>query len=139
VSAVGIRDEYVDTQDVSLNVSTEDFTFTQLTNVRLNREHDVTTHYLTNDTVERIVNLEIPSIEGDIVLTVPEIAFWKGMQLKDSQGLLLQRNWTLNYTSQNNATAFSILRNGKVVQFYIIDSGLGALTHHFLIEGDGVT
>ena len=139
MSAVGVRNEYVDTQDVSLTVSDENLIFTQLTNVRLNREHDITTHYLTDDTVERIANLEIPFIEGDLVLTVPEIAFWKSMQFKDSQGLLPQRDWTLAYLSQNNAGSTSTLNDGKVVQFYIIDTGLGALTHHFIIEGVRVT
>jgi len=75
MSAVGSRANYVDTQDVSLTVSTEDFTFTQVTNVRINREHNVTTHYLTDDTVERIANLEIPLIEGDVILTPPQTIF----------------------------------------------------------------
>ena len=68
MSAVGIRADYVDTQNISLQVGTENLIFTQITNLKINRERNVTTHYLTDDTVERVSNLEIPSIEGDVVL-----------------------------------------------------------------------
>ncbi len=139
MSAVGVRTNYVDTQDVSLLVSTENLIFTQVTNVRINRERDVTTHYLTDDTVERISNLEIPSIEGDVVLTVPQIAQWNVYLVSDSQGLLPTRNWTLTFTDQSNTSASSTLDSGKLTQFYAIDSGLGAATHHFIIEGIGVS
>lgn len=139
MSAVGIRCNYVDTQDVSLQVSSENLIFTQLTNAKINRERDVTTHYLTDDTVERISNLEIPSIEGDVVLTVPQIAQWNVYLVSDSQGLLPTRDWTLTFTDQSNTSASYTLTSGKLTQFYAIDSGLGAATHRFIIEGIGVT
>ncbi len=139
MSAVGVRDNYVDTQDVSLQVSSENLIFTQVTNVRINRERNVTTHYLTNDTVERISNLEIPSIEGDVVLTVPQIAQWNVYLVSDSQGLLPTRAWTLIFTDQTNNSVNYILNSAKLTQFYAIDSGLGAVTHHFIIEGISVT
>ena len=139
MSAVGVRDNYVDTQDVSLQVSSENLKFTQVTNVRINRERDVTTHYLTDDTVERISNLEIPSVEGDVVLTVPQIAQWNVYLVSDSQGLLPTRAWTLTFTDQTNGSVNYILNSAKLTQFYAIDSGLGAATHHFIIEGISVT
>lgn len=139
MSAVGIRINYVDTQDVSLQVSSENLIFTQVTNVRINRERDVTTHYLTDDTVERISNLEIPSIEGDVVLTIPQIAQWNVYLVSDSQGLLPTRDWTLTFTDQSNSSASYILISAKLTQFYAIDTGLGALTHHFIIEGISVS
>ena len=138
MSAVGVRDNYVDTQDVSLQVSSENLIFRQVTNVRINRERDVTTHYLTDDTVERISNLEIPSIEGDVVLTVPQIAQWNVYLVSDSQGLLPTRAWTLTFTDQTNDSVNYILNSAKLTQFYAIDSGLGASTHHFIIEGISV-
>ena len=139
MSAVGLRINYVDTQDVSLQVSSENLLFTQVTNVRINRERDVTTHYLTDDTVERISNLEIPSIEGDVVLTVPQIAQWNVYLVSDTKGLLPTRDWTLTFTDQNNTSASYTLDSGKLTQFYAIDSGVGALTHHFIIEGISVS
>ena len=139
MSAVGNRANYVDTQDVSLTVSVEGFTFTQVTNVRINREHNVTTHYLTDDTVERIANLEIPLIEGDVILTPPQTIFWNLLLETDSQGLLIVRNWTLTFTDQSGSEANYTLTSGKITQFYAIDSGLGASTHHFVIEGTGVS
>ena len=146
MSAVGSRINYVDTQDVSLEVGTENQIFTQVTNVRINREHNVTTHYLTDDTVERIANLEIPSIEGDVVLTTPQITIWNTLltttvHVEDVTvgGLLPVRDWTLTFTDQDNNPASYVLTSGKVTQFYAIDSGLGAATHHFVIEGISVT
>jgi len=138
MSAVGIRADYVDTQDISLQVSVENFIFTQVTNVKINRERDVTTHYLTDDTVERVSNLEIPSIEGDVVLTVPEITFWNLLLETDSQGLLTVRDWTLKFTSQSGASDSYTLQSAKVTQFYATDPGLGIATHHFIIEGVSV-
>jgi len=137
--SVGARINYVDTQDVSLNVSGENLTFTQVTNVKINRERDVKTHYLTDDTVERISNLEIPSIEGDVVLTVPQIPDWNVYLTVDSQGLLPTRDWTIKFTDQTGTSATYVLNSAKVTQFYADDSGLGAATHHFVIEGVSVT
>ncbi len=138
MSAVGIRADYVDTQDISLQVGTENLIFTQITNVKINRERDVTTHYLTDDTVERVSNLEIPSIEGDVVLTIPQITQWNVYLISDSRGLLPTRDWTLKFTSQSGASDSYILQSAKVTQFYATDSGLGAATHHFIIEGVSV-
>jgi len=139
MSAVGIRVDYVDTQDVSLQVDTENLIFTQITNVKINRERDVTTHYLTDDTVERVSNLEIPSIEGDVVLTIPQIAQWNVYLTPDSQGLLPTRGWELKYTSQDGESDGYVLNSAKVTQFFATDAGLGAATHHFEIEGVSVT
>ena len=135
--SVGSRSDYVDTQDVSLTIDSN--IFTQLTNVRLNREHNVTTHYLTDDTVERIVNLEIPLIEGDVILTPPQISIWNTFLSVDSQGLLPTNDCTLTFTAQSNSSASFVLEDGKVTQFYAIDSGLGSSTHHFVIEGTSVS
>lgn len=138
MSAVGIRADYVDTQDISLQVGTENLIFTQITNLKINRERDVTTHYLTDDTVERVANLEIPSIEGDVVLTVPQITQWNVYLTTDSQGLLPTRDWTLKFTSQSGESNSYTLQSAKVTQFYATDSGLGVATHHFIIEGVSV-
>jgi len=137
--SVGARINYVDTQDISLEVSTENLIFTQVTNVKINIEHDVKTHYLTDDTVERVSNLEIPSIEGDVVLTVPEIPDWNLYLKVDSQGLLPTRNWTIKFTDQTGTSATYVLNSGKLTQFFADDSGLGSATHHFVIEGVSVT
>lgn len=137
MSSVGSRANYVDTQDVSLTVSGS--TFTQITNVRINREHNVTTHYLTDDTVERIANLEIPLIEGDVVLTTPQITLWNTLLATDSKGLLNTEDWTLTFKDQSGKSKSYTLKSGKVTQFYAIDSGLGASTHHFVIDGISVT
>jgi len=138
MSAVGIRVDYVDTQDISLQVGTENLIFTQITNLKINRERDVTTHYLTDDTVERVSNLEIPSIEGDVVLTIPQITQWNVYLSPDSQGLLPTRDWTLKFTSQSGASDSYTLQSAKVTQFYATDPGLGVATHHFIIEGVSV-
>ena len=147
--AVGNRDDYVDTQDVSLIVTVieieneipknVDKIFTQLMNVKINRTFDFTTHYLTNDTVERIAGLEIPSIEGDIVLTQIQLDLWNSFFEVDSQGLLPKHLWKATFTDQNNLTGNFTLINGKVLQFYTIDSGIGSSTHHFVIEGEKMT
>ena len=44
MSAVGIRADYVDTQDISLQVGTENLIFTQIKIRKINRERNVTTH-----------------------------------------------------------------------------------------------
>ena len=138
--SVGSRINYVDTQNVSLNVSDENLTFTQVTNVKINRERNVDTNYLTNDTVERVSNLEMPSIEGDVVLTVPQIPQWNVYLTPTvDSGVLPTREWTIKFTDQTGTSATYVLNSAKVTQFYAIDSGLGAATHRFVIEGVSVT
>jgi len=138
--SVGVRINYVDTQNVSLNVSIENLLFTQVTNLKINRERNVDTNYLTNDTVERVSNLEIPSIEGDVVLTVPEITVWNVYLTPTVEsGVLPTRDWTIKFTDQTGTSATYVLNSAKVTQFYAIDSGLGAATHRFVIEGISIT
>jgi len=138
--SVGSRINYVDTQDISLEVSTENLIFTQVTNVKINRERNVDTNYLTNDTVERVSNLEIPSIEGDVVLTTLQIPQWNVYLTPTvDSGVLPTRDWTIKLTDQTGTSASYVLNSAKVTQFYVDDSGLGSATHHFVIEGVSVT
>ena len=74
MSATGIISDTVDTQDVTLTNVTDGIEYSQLRNVIVDIDRNVTKHQLTNDTIDNMYSLLMNSIQGNILLTTPEIA-----------------------------------------------------------------
>ena len=127
----------VDTQDATLQNTTNSETFTQLTNLFFDISSNLTRHQLTDDTIDNLWDLRVNAIEGDMILTVPEITKWVGYTLH-SNGKPPIKVWVLTYTPVAGS-ADTLTFNGQVSTFRPSDSGSNVLTYHFRIEGTDVT
>lgn len=124
--------ERVDTQDVSLINVTDSLTFKQLLNVFPDISASLTRHQLTDDTIENLWDLRVTFIEGDIVLTTPEITTWVAFTLQTNNKPPV-KTWRLSYKPISGATV-TVDISGQVSVFRLIDTGRGVALYHFRIE-----
>ena len=136
MSAVGVRDNYVDTQDVSLQNVTDSLIYTQLTDVNFTVDSTVEKNQLTNDTIDNVFSLRMISIEGNMIVTNPEWAALLALTV-DSGGIRPAKVWTVSWTDATGTTV-STAFNGQMQTLTPIDSGLGAVTLFFRLQSDEV-
>lgn len=74
MSFVGLISDTVDTQDVSIENVTDGLIYSQLRNVTVDIDRNVTKHQLTDDTIDNIYSLNMNSIQGNMLLTTLEIS-----------------------------------------------------------------
>ncbi len=136
MSNVGLQDNFVDTQDSILTNLTDNLTYTQLTDLVLDIDSNVTKHQLTDDTVDNVFSLYMNSLQGNMWVTNPEWAALLALTV-DVDGVRPSKVWTLSWTDQSNVivtTAF----NAQLKTLRPIDIGIGPLQLFFRLELDEV-
>ncbi len=128
----GVQANFVDTQDVSLTNISDGITYTQLENVRIAINHATSFHQLSDNTVDKNFSLADVTIEGDIIMTNPELALLKVLSTMVNAQLPI-RNYTVLFTDQSG-TLTSYNGDGFLAVFEPVDSGESALTWHFVLQ-----
>lgn len=133
---VGVPQNFVDTQDVSLENLSDSLTYTQLTDVNFTINSTVEKNQLTNDRIDNVFSLRMISIEGNMVLTRPEWAALLALTI-DVNGIRPAKIWKVNWTDATGTT-LSTAFNGQMQTLTPIDIGLGSVTLFFRIQSDEV-
>lgn len=133
---VGVPQNFVDTQDVSLENVDDGLTYTQLTDVNFTIDSTVEKNQLTNDRIDNVFSLRMISIEGNMVVTNPEWAALLALTI-DSGGIRPDKVWVVRWTDATGITV-STAFNGQLQTLTPIDSGLGSVTLFFKIQSDEV-
>ena len=136
MSSVGEPQNFVDTQDVSLENPNDMKIYQQLTDVNFTIDSTVEKNQLTNDTIDNVFSLRMISIEGNMVVTNPEWADLLALTL-DVNGIRPVKNWKVNWTDATGTTV-STEFNGQMQTLTPIDIGLGSVTLFFRIQSDEV-
>ena len=133
---VGVPQNFVDTQDVSLENLTDSLTYTQLTDVNFTVDSNLEKNQLTNDTIDNVFSLRMISIEGNMVVTNPEWAALLDLTI-DVAGIRPAKIWTVSFTDATGTTV-STAFNGQMQTLTPTDIGLGSVTLFFKIQSDEV-
>jgi len=131
---VGTQATFVDTQDSNLTNTTDSKTYTQLTDLMLDIDSNVTKHHLTDDTVDNVFDLYANFIQGNMWVTSGEWADLIALTV-DVGGVRPIKIWTLQWTDQSGNNINTSI-NGQIKTLRPIDSGIGAVQLFFRIEGD---
>jgi len=99
LSATGLISDTVDTQDVTLTNVTDGLKYSQLRNVIVDIDRNVTKHQLTNDTIDNVYSLIMNSIQGNILLTTPEIVGLVALAIS-----LDNKVWKVTYANANGVS-----------------------------------
>ncbi len=131
---VGTQATFIDTQDSNLTNTTDSKTYTQLTDLILDIDSNVTKHHLTDDTVDNVFDLRVISIQGNMWITTGE---WLDLTTLtvDVNGVRPIKIWTLQWVDQSNNSLNTSI-NGQLKTLRPIDSGIAAVQLFFRIEGD---
>lgn len=134
MAAVGLQDHFVDTQDSILTNVSDSLTYTQLTDLVLDIDSNVTKHQLTDDSIDNVFSLYMNSLQGNMWVTNPE---WEALLelTRDVDGVRPLKLWTLSWTDQSNivvTTGFS----AQLKTLRSIDIGIGSLQLFFRLELD---
>lgn len=136
MSAVGTKANFVDTQDVELRNVTDALIYRQVFNLYYDIDHAMDINYLRDSQVEKLFDLSNIAVEGDMLVTQPEIAALITLSTPVLDQLP-RRQWRVTVTDQsNNSTQFN-LSNAVLRSFRMVDPGAGLANWHFRIEGDG--
>jgi len=131
---VGTQSTFIDTQDSNLTNLTDSKTYTQLTDLMLDIDSNVTKHHLTDDTVDNVFDLYANGIQGNMWVTTGEWADLVTLTI-DVDGVRPIKIWTLQWGDQSGNTKDTSI-NGQLKTLRPIDSGIGAVQLFFRIEGD---
>jgi len=140
MSAVGVQDNFVDTQQSMLTNVTDSLTYTQLTDLMFDIDSNVTKHELTDDTIDNVFSLYMSGVQGNMWLTNPE---WDALVVltEDVAGVRPIKTWLLRWIDQSN-TVKTTTFNAQLKTLRPIDRGIGAVQLFFrleLREGVGVS
>jgi len=130
----GVLGEFVDTQKSILTNFTDSVTYTQLFNLTVDIDSNVTKHQLTDDTIDNVFSLSMNSIQGTMKLTTPELSVLVALTI-EANGVRPTKEWRLvptNYSGALITTTF----NAQLKTLRVIDSGIGALDLFFRLEAD---
>ena len=131
---VGIPENFVDTQDVSLTNLTDSNTYVQLTDVTFDIDSTVEKNQLTNDTVDNVFSLYMNFIQGNMVITTSEWADLVTLTA-DVNGIRPVKIWQVSWTDATGSTK-STSFNGQLQTLRPIDTGLGSVALFFKIQAD---
>jgi len=133
---VGVQDNFVDTQKITLTNLTDALTYIQITDFETNIDSNVTKHHLTDDTVDNVFDLYDNYIQGNMWATTPQWAALVTLTV-DVDGVRPSRIWQVSETDQSNSNVTTSI-NGQLKTLRKIDRGIGAVQLFFRIEGDEV-
>lgn len=133
---VGIPQNFVDTQDVSLTNVTDSLTYLQLTDVIPDITSTVTKHQLTDDTIDNVFSLRMNSIQGNMVLTTPQLAALVTLTV-DVAGVRPLRIWTVAFTGAGGLST-SLVFEAQLKELRPIDDGSDSVRMFFRLEATAV-
>lgn len=136
MSAVGVPANFVDTQDVSLTNVTDNFTYTQLTNVLFDIDSNIEKNQLTDDTIENVYSLRMNSIQGEMLVTTPQWAALVVLTV-DVAGVRPGKLWEVSWTDASGTNVTTTFF-GQIKTLRPIDSGIGFVSLFFRIEATEV-
>lgn len=131
---IGSPSNFVDTQDVSLTNVTDSLTYLQLTDVILDISSTVTKRQLTDDTIDNVFSLRLNSIQGNMVLTTPQLAALIVLTV-DVAGVRPVKVWSVAFTDSSGSTV-TLSFNGQLKDLRPIDDGSDAVRMFFRLEAD---
>ena len=134
---VGELQEFVNSQHVALTNATAAETYKQMYNTIVDITSEVTIHQLTNSTLDKLFDIRDFAIEGDIMVTQPEIPTFVALTLQ-TDNLPPVNSWNISFTDElgNTSTLDSSFRLATL-QYRIPDRG--DANHHIRLESiDGV-
>lgn len=128
---VGLISNTVDTQDVSLENVTDGLIYSQLRNVIVDIDRNVTKHQLTDDSIDNMYTLFMNSIQGNILLTTLEISGLVALAVS-----LATKTWKVEYTdADKNSRSISFVAQLKI--FRPEDTGdRGPVEFFFRLEAE---
>ena len=135
-SSVGVPQNFVDTQDVSLENVSDGLIYPQLTDVNFTVDSNIEKNQLTDDRIDNVFSLRMISIEGNMVVTNPEWTALLALTV-DVNGIRPVKIWQVSWTDATGTTV-STAFNGQMQTLQPIDSGLGSVTLFFRIQSDEV-
>lgn len=137
MSAAGERSEVINSSRVRLTNTTASEFYKQMYNTQLFINSDVTTHQLTNSTLENLFDLRQFAIEADIILTEPEIPTWVARTVQTNNNPPSE-NYDFDFTDKNsNTRTLSGSFQLSILNHIIPERGLG--NYHIRLEStDGV-
>jgi len=132
----GSPSNFVDTQDVSLTNVTDALTYLQLTDVIPEISSTVTKHQLTDDTIDNVFSLRLNSIQGNMVLTTPQLAALVVLTV-DVSGVRPSRVWSVVFTDRSGSST-SLVFSAQLKDLRLIDDGSDAVRMFFRLEATAV-
>lgn len=133
---VGVPANYVDTQDVSLTNVTDSLTYLQLTDVIPDITSTVTKHQLTDDTIDNVFSLRLMSIQGNMVLTTPQLAALVVLTV-DVAGVRPSKVWSVAFTD-SSGLSITMSFQAQLKELRPVDDGSDVVRMFFRLEGDEV-
>ena len=131
---VGVPENFVDTQDVSLENLSDSLTYTQLTDVNFSIDSNLEKNQRTDDQIDNVFSLRMISIEGNMVVTNPEWAALLALTV-DVNGIRPVKVWKVNWTDATGITV-STAFNGQLQTLTPVDIGLGTFTLFFRTQSN---
>lgn len=133
---VGIEDEFIDTQDVSLENVTDSLVYKQVEVASFHISRSIEKNQLTDDTIDNLASLRFISIIGRLTVTAPDINKLISLTGDGVFGLSPPvKDWKITYSS-SKATKRSITIKGQLFDFNMIDPGISDVQADFRLEGD---
>lgn len=96
--------EFVNSGKVSLVNATDTLTFKQMQNVRVFITQETVTNYTISNTVDKHFQPREFAIEGDIMITEPEIATWIGYTVQ-TNNLPPAKSFQVVFTADNGTSS----------------------------------
>lgn len=132
----GLPKDFVDTQDVSLTNVTDGLTYLQLTDVVPEITSTVTKHQLTDDSIDNVFSLRLNAIQGNMVLTTPQLAALVQLTL-DVAGVRPLKIWTAKFIAASGLST-SLVFEAQLKDLRPIDDGSDAVRMFFRLEATAV-
>lgn len=139
MSLTGANNKFVNAQNFFLTNVTDLKNFQQISGVSFDINREVKRKSWQNATREKLYGVLDNAIEFDIVLTVPEVAYWVALTVLNAQNDLPEKTWRLSGISLDGASTFLMDIVGKVVSFVTIRREEGPGRQHVRIEASTIT
>lgn len=131
MSFVGLIENAVDTQSVSIENVTDGLIYSQLRDVTVDIDRNVTKHQLTDDTINNVYSLLMNSIQGNMLLTTLEISGLIALAVS-----LDTKTWKVEYTD-GDGNSRSISFTAQLKTFRPEDNGeRGPVEFFFRLEAE---
>lgn len=132
-SPTGVYDEFVDTQDVTLDNLTDGLIYTQVkTIIPFEIDHDMIEHHTCTGYVEKLTSLDGVKLECRAILTELGLPALMTLSLVTNNQLPIKQ-WRVSLKSFNTLTS-TVTGFAKMFNFKIIDRGVDVVLVEFRLE-----
>jgi len=126
--------ELINAEDVTLTNQTDSLTFGQLFNITWGSKTPTNEHVNTSGTRDTTDLPDLAFIEGDILITQPEITTFVGYRAKTAKALTA-KNWDIGFTAFNTTTD-TIRIVAKMVDLQFLGPEEGGAWFHIRLESE---